>query len=144
MKIMRITETNTNALISLRRLLGQLTSSETDLDEAAFKQLVQTPNSYLLAAMHRENLTGILMLTIYRIPSSLQARIDDVVVDSSWRRKGTGRRLLEEALRICRQNKVAMVNLSCHPRRSEATRLYLKMGFVKRETNVYGLDLRKG
>ena len=144
MDIIRITEARTNVFISIRRLLGQLTSSETDLDEAAFKQLVQTPNSYLLAAMDGEKLTGILMLTIYRIPTGMQARIDDVVVDSSWRRRGIGLRLLEEALRICRQHKAAMVHLSCHPRRSEATRLYLKMGFVKRETNVYGLDLRKG
>ncbi len=143
MNIIRLTERQTNWLESIQLLLPQLTDSKIDFDLAAFKQVIQSPNTYLLAAVEAKQLHGILTLTLYRIPSGLQAHIDDVVVDTNVRGRGIGRRLMEEALTICKQNQVDQVHLSSHPRRIAANRLYRKLGFEQRETHVYALDLRK-
>jgi ribosomal protein S18 acetylase RimI-like enzyme len=77
------------------------------------------------------------MLLVYRIPSGLKARIDDVVVDAAARGRGVGEELTRAAMRRADEAGARIVELSSNPSREAANRLYPRLGFERRETNVY-------
>ena len=86
-------------------------------------------------------IVGTLSLAFYRIPTGLQARIEDVVVDVEQRGKGVGELLTNEAIDRARSAGAKSVGLTSRPSREAANRLYKRLGFEERETNVYRYKL---
>ena len=76
-------------------------------------------------------------IIIFQIPTGIRAWIEDVVVDSSVRGKGIGKKLNLAALELAKQAGAKTVDLTSRPARQEANQLYRSIGFVERETNVY-------
>ena len=76
-------------------------------------------------------------LVMFAIPTGLRAWIEDVVVDGDARGMGVGQIINDRALEIAREAGVTTVDLTSRPSREAANRLYQRMGFVARETNVY-------
>ena len=64
-----------------------------------------------------------LMLLVYRIPTGLKARIDDVVVDEAARGQGAGEALTREAMRLAAEAGARTVELTSRPEREAANRL---------------------
>ena len=87
---------------------------------------------------------GMLTLVVFRIPSELRARIEDVVVDDAARGRGIGEALTREALRRAIAVGARTVELTTSPRREAANRLYQRIGFVRRETNAYHYRVPSG
>ena len=85
---------------------------------------------------------GVLTLHLYRIPTGLSARIDDVIVAMEARGRGVGEALTRAAIEHARAAGARAVNLTSHPRREAANRLYQRLGFERRDTNVYVYKLR--
>jgi len=140
MNIIQVREARSIFTAGILRLLPQLASKVNYFTQADLEQIISSPNSYLLIAYEAEAnypILGMLTLTIYNIPSGKQAHIDDVVVDEQERGKGIGMALMKEALKICGKNKVHEAALSSHPGRMAANRLYRKLSFEQRVTNVY-------
>jgi ribosomal protein S18 acetylase RimI-like enzyme len=71
----------------------------------------------------------------------VRAWIEDVVVDEAARGQGVGEALNREALRIAAENGARTVDLTSRPSREAANRLYQRIGFKQRDTNVYRIDL---
>jgi len=67
--------------------------------------------------------------------------IEDVVVDKNYRGKGIGRKLTEMLIKEAKKRKADCVELTSNPKRAEANAMYESMGFEKRETNCYRLNL---
>ena len=67
----------------------------------------------------------------------MRAWIEDVVVTAAARGRGVGELLNREALRLARELGARTVDLTSRPEREAANRLYAKLGFERRETNVY-------
>jgi ribosomal protein S18 acetylase RimI-like enzyme len=88
------------------------------------------------------HIVGVLTLTLYRVPTGLSARIDDVIVDTAARGHGVGEALTRDAIERARTAGARAVNLTSHPRREAANRLYQRVGFERRDTNVYAYKLR--
>ena len=65
----------------------------------------------------------------------------EVVVDESARGKGVGAALVRASVDLAREKGVEVVELQSAVHRAEANRLYPRMGFKLRETNVYRLVL---
>jgi ribosomal protein S18 acetylase RimI-like enzyme len=86
-------------------------------------------------------LLGSLTLALFRIPTGLRAWIEDVVVDGDARGRGVGEELNQEALRRAAKEGATTVDLTSRPSREAANRLYQRMGFQVRETNVYRYEL---
>ena len=86
-------------------------------------------------------IVGALTLVLFRIPTGVRAWIEDVVVDSEARGLGVGRALNEAALDRARDAGATTVDLTSRPSREAANRLYQRIGFVQRSTNVYRFDL---
>jgi ribosomal protein S18 acetylase RimI-like enzyme len=53
-----------------------------------------------------------------------------------------GEALTRDAIERARTAGARAVNLTSHPRREAANRLYLRVGFERRDTNVYQYKLR--
>ncbi len=101
------------------------------------------PNTVLFGARDSDTgaLQGILTLALFRIPTGLQARIEDVVVDEAARGKGVGKSLTDAAIGRARAAGARAIGLTSRPARKAANALYTSMGFERRETNVYRLKL---
>ena len=79
---------------------------------------------------------------MFPIPTGSRAWIEDVVVDSTARGKGVGEALNREALKVAKEKGAVTVDLTSRPSREAANRLYQRIGFEKRDTNVYRFDLK--
>jgi methyltransferase (TIGR00027 family) len=125
------------------RLMPQLSTTAAAPDRAALAAIVASPGSLLLVAREGTGgpIVGAACLTLYRIPTALHARIDDVVVDEAARGRGIGEALTRAAIEHARVAGARAVGLTSHPRREAANRLYRRLGFELRETNTYGLTL---
>lgn len=119
------------------RLLPQLSRSAQPLDETALQRLVSCEVNTVLIARTPDLIVGTLTLVMFPIPTGLRARIEDVVVDESARSQGVGAILTEEALRLARLAGARTVDLTSRPDRGPANRLYQRLGFQLRESQVY-------
>jgi ribosomal protein S18 acetylase RimI-like enzyme len=86
-------------------------------------------------------IVGSLTLVLFRIPTAIRAWIEDVVVDESARGRGVGEALSREALRVAADAGARTVDLTSRPSREAANRLYQRLGFKQRDTNVYRIEL---
>ena len=86
---------------------------------------------------------GMLTLAIFRIPTGIRAWIEDVVVDGAARGQGVGEALTREAIRIAGTHGARTVELTSRPTREAANRLYQRLGFERRETNVYRFSVAR-
>ena len=76
-------------------------------------------------------------LAVFLVPTGLRGHIEDVVVDQSARGNGVGQAIVLELLAKARELGIEGVSLTCNPTREAANKMYEKMGFRRRETNVY-------
>jgi ribosomal protein S18 acetylase RimI-like enzyme len=122
---------------AFRRLLPQLSPSAELPDAEVVEEIVSSPATTVLAARDDAGIVGLLTLAMFRAPSGLRAWIEDVVVDEAVRGRGIGEALTREAVRLAGERGARTVDLTSRPGREAANRMYEKVGFRKRETNVY-------
>lgn len=138
----RIADAITPEIVAaFERLIPQLSSSNPPPTEAELRQIVESDSTLLMLAEEDGVIMGSLTLALFRIPTGLRAWIEDVVVDSAARGKGVGKTLNRFALDEARRRGATTVDLTSRPSREAANRLYQRLGFVKRDTNVYRYDL---
>jgi ribosomal protein S18 acetylase RimI-like enzyme len=82
-------------------------------------------------------IAGTLTLVLFRTPTGSHAWIEDVVVDAAYRQRGIGTALIQAALEQAKRAGARKIDLTSRPSREAANRLYLQLGFTRRETNVY-------
>ncbi len=82
-------------------------------------------------------IVGSMTLVVFRIPTGVRAWIEDVVVDQGARGQGVGEALNRSALEVADRRGARTVDLTSRPQREAANRLYQRLGFVMRDTNVY-------
>jgi ribosomal protein S18 acetylase RimI-like enzyme len=124
------------------RLVPQLSRSNPPPTEAELTQVARSDASHLLVARDDSGtVVGSLTLVLFRIPTAMRAWIEDVVVDESARGQGVGEALNQEALRLAADAGAKTVDLTSRPSREAANRLYQRLGFKQRDTNVYRIEL---
>jgi ribosomal protein S18 acetylase RimI-like enzyme len=123
------------------RLIPQLSSSNPPPSRSQLESLVSSEASTLFIARVEGRIVGSLTLATFRIPTGVRAWIEDVVVDEQARGHGVGEALNWAALDLARAEGAITVELTSRPSREAANRLYLRMGFVVRDTNVYRYTL---
>lgn len=136
----RATQVSEALFDACQRLVPQLTSSNPPPTRQAVELLVTSPCSHLFTARHTdfgEEIIGLATLLLYRVPTGLRAYIEDVIVDGKARGRRIGEALTWACLEAARQAGAPYVGLTSNPGRVAANRLYQKMGFIRRETNVY-------
>lgn len=132
------TSEDTQAIASL---LAQLSSSAPSFSHADLEAMVADPATTILAARSGDEIVGITTLVVFRVATGVRAFIDDVVVSDAHRGKGLGEKLVRAAIEQAASLGVQKIDLTSRPSREAANRLYQRLGFERRETNVYRLML---
>jgi ribosomal protein S18 acetylase RimI-like enzyme len=137
MRLEEAHEATDELLEAIHRLLPQLTEARTP---PTLEQLAETiaGQTVIVARDDEDNaIVGTLTLVMYRVSSGLKGRIEDVIVDSSARGQGVGEALMREGMARANEAQVLMLELTSMPYREAANRLYKRLGFVRKPTNVY-------
>ena len=139
-QITEVTEVTPEVVEAFERLIPQLSSSNPPPGEGELKAIVTSRASVLLVARDPDRdgrIVGSLTLVLFRIPTGVRAWIEDVVVDGEARGRGVGDALNRFAIDHARRAGARTVDLTSRPNREAANRLYQRIGFEPRETNVY-------
>jgi ribosomal protein S18 acetylase RimI-like enzyme len=143
-QIIEAVEVTPELVAAFERLIPQLSSSNPAPTETELAAICESEASVLLIAVDREaddRILGSLTLAWFRIPTGVRAWIEDVVVDEEARGHGVGELLNRAALDLARELGAKTVDLTSRPSREAANRLYQRIGFVARDTNVYRYSL---
>jgi ribosomal protein S18 acetylase RimI-like enzyme len=125
-------------LDAFARLVPQLSRSSPPPNEAELAEMIDAGGTHVLIARGIDNaIAGTLTLVVFRIPTGMRAWIEDVVVDESARGQGVGEALTLRAIEIAAEAGAKTVDLTSRPSREAANRLYQRLGFKLRETNIY-------
>lgn len=128
---------------AINKLLKQLNSAATLLTKADIEYMISSPANRLFVARRSDNkeIVGMLTLIVYRIPVWKKGWIEDVVVDKAYRNKGIATKLLKHAIESAKADGVLSLNFTSNPEREVANKLYRRLGFEKRNTNVYRIKI---
>jgi ribosomal protein S18 acetylase RimI-like enzyme len=145
MEIVEATEASPSLVEAFARLIPQLSSSNPPPTQGELAEIIAAPATRLLLARDDDGtILGALTLALFRIPTGLRAWIEDVVVDDAARGRGVGDLITREALARPKAAGATTVDLTSRPSREAANRLYQRIGFQARDTNVYRITLETG
>lgn len=137
MKISEVDKVNDYVLNAIENLIPQLSSTSKIPSKTDLETIVNSNSTYLFIAEENNNILGALTLVFNKIPTGEKAWIEDVVVDKLARGKGVGKSLTQFAIDYAISKGVTKIDLTSSPERIAANKLYQKLGFKKRTTNVY-------
>lgn len=139
-----IATTLTPAIVeAVEKLVPQLSRSNPPPTVEELGEIVASPATDLFIALADDGtIVGMSTLAVFRIPTALRAWIEDVVVDEGATGQGIGAALTQAMLDRATDLGCVTVDLTSRPSREAANRLYQRLGFTPRETNVYRADLR--
>jgi ribosomal protein S18 acetylase RimI-like enzyme len=142
----REAETADAALLdAASRLITQLSVSSPPPTIEQLRRIVEAPATALFVATNGggdAHVVGMLTLATFMLPTGVRAWIEDVVVDDEARGAGVASALVGAALERAQEQGARTVDLTSRPDREAANRLYVRLGFERRETNVYRRTLR--
>lgn len=103
------------------------------------EQAAEAPGTHLFAAVGDDGrILGCASLCVFDSPTGRKASVEDVVVSSDARRQGIGRALMDHIIGYALRELVPIdLHLTSRPERVAANEMYKRIGFEKRETNVY-------
>jgi len=136
-----VVETVSAQLVAeLAVLIPQLSTTTPAPDLGALCDIVRSPTTTLVVAREADgSAVGMLTLVVFRVPTGVRAIIEDVVVDARVRGSGVGTALTKRGIAIAREQGARTIHLTSRPSREAANHLYQRLGFERRETNVYRL-----
>lgn len=141
LQISVVSEVTDDVVTAFQQLIPQLSSSNPPPSKQQLDRIVASNACNLLLARDGDRIVGSLTLVVFPIPTGLRAWIEDVVVDGDARGKGVGAKLNQAAIDLAREAGATTVDLTSRPSREAANRLYQRLGFKERETNVYRYQL---
>lgn len=143
LEIVELEEVSESVLAAVNDLISQLSRSAPPLDLAGLALIANNQTCHLLLCLDgmSKKIIGMLTLVVFPIPTGTRAWIEDVVVDSAARGRGAGESLTMYALDLAERHGAKTIELTSRPSREAANRLYRRLGFSARETNVYRKDL---
>jgi len=133
-EVKTISDTIFNAF---KKLIPQLTGDQTFPKKEYLEAVINSGNTLIFLAEEDDIILGALTLIFNKIPTGTKAWIEDVVVDEAARGKGVGKKLTQFAIEYALAKGIIKIDLTSSPERIAANKLYQKLGFIKRETNVY-------
>jgi ribosomal protein S18 acetylase RimI-like enzyme len=132
-----VTGVDDDLVSAIAGLVPQLSSSPPP-GRSELTEVVESEAAALLVARtDARTIVGSLTLVLFRVPTGIRAWIEDVVVDEAARGAGVGEALVRAALSRAAAAGARSVDLTSRPSRESANRLYQRLGFEARSTNVY-------
>lgn len=142
MEISLLTEVTDEVVQAFARLLPQLSSSAVVPSREQLQEIADNDSFFIARDPDSGGqIVGSLTLVTFRIPTGVRSWIEDVVVDTSMRGRGIGEALTRAALIRAAELGAKTVDLTSRPSREAANRLYQRVGFELRQTNLYRYNL---
>src|SRR3989442_10782443 len=143
MRIEAVTKVTPEIHDALSRLLPQLNPRLVLPGRERLERLIEDPDVVFLVAREGTQIVGTTTVIVYTTPFWIKARLDEVVVDESARGKGVGEALVKAALDVGRDRgaQVAELQSGRGPQREAAHKLYERIGFKIRDTDVFRISL---
>ena len=126
-------------LADVNRLISQLSSTAKKLPMRQLAKMVKDKNSIFIGVWDGRNIVGMGSIVFVLTIIGLRARMEDVVIDERYRGKGIGKRLTNRLIQIARTRKIRWLEFTSRTDRKETNQFYRRLGFKKRDTNVYRL-----
>jgi phosphinothricin acetyltransferase len=129
----------TDSEIEVSQLFSQLTGqNDSNVD---IKALCES-STLCLVVENTGQIIGFGSLIPYYLPTVGEiGRIEDVIIDENYRGQGLGRNLLNELIKLAKENNLLKLQLTSNPQRLAARNLYQDLGFKIKDTEVFVLDL---
>jgi ribosomal protein S18 acetylase RimI-like enzyme len=147
-RIIQATEVSEELYLACQHLVPQLTSNNPPPTRVELALMLSEGTSLLFLARRQDpgsdEIIGMATLVLYRVPTGMRGFIEDVVVDERMRGKRIGEALTYACLERAEQVGCPQVMLTSNPGRNAANRLYQRMGFEQRKTNVYRYWIKRG
>jgi ribosomal protein S18 acetylase RimI-like enzyme len=118
-------------------LISQLSSSARPPTADEWAEIMTCPVTTFFVARADDKIVGMVTLLLVRISTGLRAILEDLVVLASHRQRGIGEMLLQAALAHSRSAGARTLDFTSRPSRTDASRLYHRVGFEPRDTRVY-------
>lgn len=126
----------------LNALLKELRGADFDtLSHARWREIIAQKNVRFFMIDEGEKIIGIAMLRWHELTGGRAGTVEDVVVMRERRGKGLGECLMKKLVQWAERHNFAYLDLTSKPAKAAANHLYQKMGFKKRDTNVYRMVL---
>ena len=128
---------------ALARLLPQLNPNLEVPSMQRLEALMADPDVTLIVARDGSNIVGTATVIVYTTPFWIKARLDEVVVDGSALGKGVGEAIVRACLEIGKRKgaQVAELQSGRGPVRAAAHRLYKRIGFEVRDSDIFRIIL---
>ena len=141
-EISECTQVNQEVVEAFEKLIPQLSTSSSEPTFEELELMVSHDAATLLIATDQGMIVGSMTLVIFPLPTGVRAWIEDVVVDGDARSRGVGEALNRRAMEIAVARGAKTIDLTSRPSREAANRLYQRLGFLRRDTNVYRYEAR--
>ncbi len=139
----RITTASADSLQDINKLLLQLrrNPSEPLGTEQDLNDIVTDKNVIFIAVQDGEKIIGMATAYLAQKFGKKTGFVEDVVVDETYRGQGLGQKVMEVLIQQAKNAGASQLYLTSGPDRITAQKLYLRIGFKKRETDVFKLVL---
>lgn len=140
MRVEKVRDVTDEIFSAVCRLVPELGAHKPLPTRDELTALVRSEASTLWIARYPDSngtIAGMLTISLYRVPTGLRSIVEDVAVDSNFRRRGIARALMQAAIDFARARGANGIALTSNAKREAANRLYQSMGFERRETNSY-------
>lgn len=95
-----------------------------------------------LVILDNDKIIGFGSVAPYYLPTVGEVgTIEDIIVDEKYRGQGLGQKLIENLIEIAKDKKLFKLKLTSNPNRESARKLYMKLGFEMKDTNVFVREL---
>ena len=143
MKVEQLKKATPAILSEINSLLKQLRSNASEqtgtLEE--LRNVVQNENTVTIVARDGDKIVGMGSLFIMNNVARKSGHIEDIVVDGAYRGRGLGEKIARALIDEARKRKLMGLQLTSKPDRVAGNKLYKKLGFEVKETNVYRLRI---
>ncbi|MBI5045930.1 MAG: GNAT family N-acetyltransferase [Candidatus Niyogibacteria bacterium] len=132
-------------IADMRPLLSQLDPQAPKLTKDRIKQVMEHGRVVIIRHHPLDGNAHIVAMATLVFKEQLMGRfglIEDVVVDEKHRQKGLGRWLTQALIARAEIFGMTHLDLTSRPHRTAANNMYEKMGFLRRDTNVYRFVLK--
>jgi ribosomal protein S18 acetylase RimI-like enzyme len=145
-EIKLIKQIDSKQFSTINQLIKQLDPELDLITKKRLKKISQQTHVKILVATtknHPKKIVGIVFLVHFQTLAGNRGRIEDLIVEKNYRQQGIGRNLVKKAISLAKKLKLKSIELTSRPARIAANKLYQSLNFVKKETNVYQLNLNK-
>lgn len=140
MDIVEINSFSNKYVSELNALMRELAPGASATEERV-RKVIEDPNMHQYAIINGERMVACATLCICHTPEMVIGFVEAVVVTAACRGHHLGRGLMERLITDAKGFGVQTIHLTSNPKRIAANGLYQALGFEKKETNCYTLNI---